>query len=159
MGPQFFLNFSHQNLQSQTPPPMYTEELLISGNQPFASASQNQIPVADFSILGSYPCEERSAAKQTWDQKFVPQEISSYDNGTSLVPFPGKVDSFQQENHTLFGVNIDSPPLLPIINHSAEYQSTFYGADEFSTVLQNAVETDPPRKTFVKVGIWSTGVI
>lgn len=112
--------------------------------------------------------------KQTWEQKFAAPETAGFGNGESLPPFPGKDGPLEQENcnvdsqnHTLFGVNIDSSPLLSnlvpsVANSSAEasnmpcaascFQNSLYAVDEFSSVLQNAGEADPPpRRTFIKV--------
>ncbi|MQL87735.1 hypothetical protein Taro_020282 [Colocasia esculenta] len=113
--------------------------------------------------------------KQNWEQKFVAPDVTGFGNGVLLPPFPGKEGSVEAENcnadpqnHTLFGVNIDSSNLLsspvPSIGHTNDadvsnmpyatscFQNSVYGCiDECSGLLQNAGEVDPPSRTFVKV--------
>ncbi|CAA6655791.1 unnamed protein product [Spirodela intermedia] len=158
------------------------------GQKPVFPVSGTDFPSCVQSMLGSMVHDGRfnqvnfdkftqpilnEVDKQTWEQKFVAPETAGFGHGASLPPFPGKDGPLEQENcnvdsqnHTLFGVNIDSSPLLSnlvpsVANSSAEasnmpcaascFQNSLYGVDEFSSVLQNAGEADPPRRTFIKV--------
>lgn len=112
---------------------------------------------------------------QSWDPKFSASNITTFSN-TVPLPFLGKDTSLETEhcnvdsqNHTLFGVHIDSPPFLPtaapnlgtatIDNDVATipygntcFQNSLYGCvDETSSLLHNTEETDQQNRSFVKV--------
>ncbi|KAK1322141.1 Auxin response factor 12 [Acorus calamus] len=113
--------------------------------------------------------------QQTWDPKFGLSQANSLANIVLLPPFPGKDCAVGAENcnqdlhsHTLFGVNIDSSPLLAnavsnlgtsidagvstIPFADACFQNSLYGCvDESSGLLQDAGQGDTQTNTFVKV--------
>ncbi|RVW98280.1 Auxin response factor 8 [Vitis vinifera] len=117
--------------------------------------------------------------QQPWATKFAHSQFNAFANSTSLPPFTGKDAAVEPENcnldaqnHTLFGVNIDSsglllPTTVPSFGSSsvdADVSSMPLGASGFqgslfgcvqdpSELLQNAGQVDPPTpsRTFVKV--------
>uniref|UniRef100_F6HFY5 Auxin response factor n=1 Tax=Vitis vinifera TaxID=29760 RepID=F6HFY5_VITVI len=117
--------------------------------------------------------------QQPWATKFTHSQFNAFANSTSLPPFTGKDAAVEPENcnldaqnHTLFGVNIDSsglllPTTVPSFGSSsvdADVSSMPLGASGFqgslfgcvqdpSELLQNAGQVDPPTpsRTFVKV--------
>ncbi|KAJ9702963.1 hypothetical protein PVL29_004635 [Vitis rotundifolia] len=117
--------------------------------------------------------------QQPWATKFAHSQFNAFANSTSLTPFTGKDAAVEPENcnldaqnHTLFGVNIDSsglllPTTVPSFGSSsvdADVSSMPLGASGFqgslfgcvqdpSELLQNAGQVDPPTpsRTFVKV--------
>nr|XP_029123484.1 auxin response factor 12 isoform X3 [Elaeis guineensis] len=130
--------------------------------------------VLDFARLGQSMMSEQN--QQTWEPKFTMSQSTTFGNAVLLPSFHGKDGSVGTENgsadmqnHTLFGVNIDSSSLLshavPSLRAnsiddnistmpyaSSSLQNSIYGSlEESSGVLQNAGEADPTTKTFVKV--------
>ncbi|KAG1359492.1 hypothetical protein COCNU_08G009380 [Cocos nucifera] len=144
------------------------QSMLGSG---YAEGSSN---ILDIARLGQPMMSEQN--QQTWEPKFTTSRSTTFGNTILLPSFPGKDGSMGTENspldmqnHTLFGVNIDSSSLLShavpslrtsSINNdisttphaSSSLQNSIYGGlKESSRVLQNAEEADPTTKTFVKV--------
>ncbi|XP_008813049.1 auxin response factor 12-like isoform X1 [Phoenix dactylifera] len=130
--------------------------------------------ILDLARLGQPMMSEQN--QQTWEPKFTMSQSTTFGNTILLPSFPGKDgsvgtenSSLDMQNHTLFGVNIDSSSLLShavpglrtnsIDNDistmpyaSSSLQNSIYGSlKESSGVLQNAEEADPTTKTFVKV--------
>ncbi|XP_029116087.1 auxin response factor 12 isoform X2 [Elaeis guineensis] len=130
--------------------------------------------ILDVARLGQPMMSEQN--QQTWEPKFTMSQSTTFGNTILLPSFPGKGgsmgtenSSLDMQNHTLFGVNIDSssllshavPSLRPIsitndistmTYASSSLQNSIYGGlKESSAVLQNAEEADPTTKTFVKV--------
>lgn len=116
---------------------------------------------------------------QLWTTKFAHSQFNAFGNSTSLPPFTGKDAAAEPENcnldaqnHTLFGVNIDSsglllPTTVPSFGGSSVdadvssmplgasgFQGSLYGCvQDPSELLQNPGQVDPPTptRTFVKV--------
>ncbi|OVA07881.1 AUX/IAA protein [Macleaya cordata] len=115
--------------------------------------------------------------QQPWVPKFGYSQVNNFGNSVSLPPFPGKDGVVEQDNcngdaqtHQLFGVNIDSSPLLipgtvPTLGSSSidaevsqmpfdatGYQRSLSGCmDDSADFVQSAAQVDPPTRTFVKV--------
>lgn len=130
--------------------------------------------ILDLARLGQPIISEQN--QQTWEPKFTMSQSTTFGNTILLPTFPGKDgsmgtenSSLDMQNHTLFGVNIDSSSFLShavpslrtnSINNgistmpyaSSSLQNSIYGSlEDSSGVLQNAGEADPTTKTFVKV--------
>lgn len=111
----------------------------------------------------------------SWVPDFPMSQVSSFGSSLLLPPFPGKDNALEPQHctadsqtHTLFGVNIDSSPVLPtqvpnlsngaidtdvsIPVASSSFQNSLYGCmDDSSGLLQNVGQVDPASSTFVKV--------
>ncbi|PIA64122.1 hypothetical protein AQUCO_00201425v1 [Aquilegia coerulea] len=116
-----------------------------------------------------------SQQQQQWVQKFPYSQGNAFEGSASLPSYLGKdgaveADNGDAQSHTLFGVNIDSSPLLlssviPSLGTSAidadvsttpfgasGFQNSLYGCmDDSSDLLHGAGQGDPPTRTFVKV--------
>ncbi|KAJ0974277.1 hypothetical protein J5N97_016242 [Dioscorea zingiberensis] len=139
-----------------------------------SASTQGSANLLNFSIVGQPMMSDQRL--QPWDAKYTMPHIPHLGNTNLLPPFPGKDGSVEPENcsadsqnHTLFGVSIDSSSLLSnaVPNLSANaidgdvspapystscVQNSLYGClDESSGMLQNAGEADQQTKTFVKV--------
>eukprot|EP00268_Persea_americana_P036513 TRINITY_DN35_c0_g1_i1.p1 TRINITY_DN35_c0_g1~~TRINITY_DN35_c0_g1_i1.p1 ORF type:complete len:846 (-),score=185.79 TRINITY_DN35_c0_g1_i1:1028-3565(-) len=111
----------------------------------------------------------------SWVPDFPMSQVSSFGSSLLLPPFPGKDNALEPQHctadsqtHTLFGVNIDSSPVLPtqvpnlsngaidtdvsIPVAASSFQNSLYGCmDDSSGLLQNVGQVDPASSTFVKV--------
>ncbi|XP_039145945.1 auxin response factor 12-like [Dioscorea cayenensis subsp. rotundata] len=139
-----------------------------------SASTQGSANLLNFSRVGQPMMSDQRL--QPWDAKYTLSHIAHLGSANLLPPFPGKDGSVEPENctadsqnHTLFGVSIDSSSLLsnavPSLNSAnavddvspAPYsascvQNSLYGClDESSGMLQNTGEADQQTKTFVKV--------
>ncbi|KAF9624070.1 hypothetical protein IFM89_007768 [Coptis chinensis] len=114
--------------------------------------------------------------QQQWLPKFPFSQGNTFEGSASLPPYLGKDGAVEADNctgdthsHTLFGVNIESSPLLlssviPSLGASSidadgsapfgasGFQNSLYGCmDDSSDLLHGAGQVDPPTRTFVKV--------
>ncbi|KAG1361138.1 auxin response factor 12 [Cocos nucifera] len=163
------LEFSDSNVNFSTIMTSSSVQGMLGAAYPEGSSN-----VLDFARLGQSMMSEQN--QQTWEPKFTMSQSTTFGNAVLLPSFPGKDGSVGTENgsadmqnHTLFGVNIDSSSLLahavPSLRAnsiddnistmpyaSSSLQNSIYGSlEESSGVLQNAGEADPMTKTFVKV--------
>ncbi|XP_010250613.1 PREDICTED: auxin response factor 8 isoform X2 [Nelumbo nucifera] len=139
-------------------------------------SSEGSGNVLNFTRVGQSMRSEQQQ-QQAWGQKFPYSQTNAFTNPVPLPTFPvkgGAVDldncSGDPQNHTLFGVNIDSSPLLlptsvPNLGSSSVepdvssmpfggsgFQNSLYGCMENSSdLLNSAGQVDPPTRTFVKV--------
>ncbi|XP_043695422.1 auxin response factor 12-like [Telopea speciosissima] len=130
----------------------------------------------NFSRIGQSMLSEQQQ-QQPWVPKFSSSQANEFGNSVSDPQFTGKDGSVEADNcsgdaqnHTLFGVNIDSSELLlptsvrNLVTSSIDadvssipfgasgLQSPLYGCmDDSSDLLHSAGQVDPPTKTFVKV--------
>nr|QCI44196.1 ARF12 [Lilium hybrid cultivar] len=128
----------------------------------------------NFSRLGQPMTSERS--EQPWEPKVTMSQTTPFGSSVLLPSFSEKDGSVEtesctvdSENHTLFGVGIDSPSILanavpglrtfvtdPDIS-TEPYTATciqnslYCSLDESSGLLQSVGGADPPASTFVKV--------
>ncbi|KAK1324978.1 Auxin response factor 12 [Acorus calamus] len=132
---------------------------------------EGSVNLLNFSRIGQSMIGEQ---QQTWDPKFVLSNTTPISNIVLFPPFPGKdgavgTENCNQDPHTIFGINMDTSPLLTnsVSNLSTAsidagvstipcadsgFQNSLYGCvDESSGLLQDAGQGDPQTKTFVKV--------
>ncbi|KAK9117944.1 hypothetical protein Scep_016037 [Stephania cephalantha] len=181
---------THYQQASPLPAPLSQKPDFIDSNITFSAAlnpsnmqhmlgsicAEGNGNVPSFSRI-SHSMMNEQQQNQLWTPKLEYPQNSTFGNTVSLPPFPGKDSAMEPVNcsgdaqaHTLFGVNIDSSPMLlqgvvPSLGTSSidtdvssvpfgasGLQSSMYSCMDDSSGLLNSVgQVDVQTNTFVKV--------
>ncbi|KAK9115661.1 hypothetical protein Sjap_014608 [Stephania japonica] len=181
---------NHYQQASPLPAPLSQKPDFIDSNITFSAAlnpsnmqhmlgsicAEGNGNVPSFSRI-SHSMMSEPQQNQLWTPKLEYPQNSTFGNTVSLPPFPGKDSAMEPVNcsgdaqaHTLFGVNIDSSPMLlhgvvPSLGTSsidADVSSMPFGAsglqssiyscmDDSSGLLNSVGQVDAQTTTFVKV--------